>query len=117
MINAYFTSLNDVSANTFSYITLLRSDSQTQIDNVSALATNLSTVVSNVSTTANSARSLANALSITLDGVSRVAWSAYNNKLELAETVTNLSQNASPLTFNLNNLRVVVNSCNASFSA
>ena len=95
MINAWFTLLNDVSANTFSYVSLLRSDAQTQIDNVSALATNLTTVVSNVSTTANSALSLANSLNITLDGVSRVAWSAYNNELGLAETVTNLSQNVS----------------------
>ena len=45
---------------------LQRSDAQTQIDKVSALATKLSTVVSNVSTTANSALSLANSLNLTL---------------------------------------------------
>ena len=86
---------------------------------MSALATNLSTVVSNinVSTTANNARSLANSLNITLDGVSHVAWSAYNNELGLAETVTNLSQNVSVLSFSLNNLWGIVNSYNASFSA
>ena len=59
IINGCFTTLNNVSKDTFSYIGTLNSDAQTQMNNISTLAhsnyntlLNLSGVVSNVSSVA-----------------------------------------------------------------
>ena len=84
VMNACFTTLNDVNQKTFAYIGSLSSDAQVQINNVSTLAlntsntvNNLSGVVSNVSSltrsaynVANTAFNLVNNLSYTVDSVS-----------------------------------------------
>ena len=100
VINACFTTLNDVPQQTFSYIANLNSDAQQQIDNVSQIAhdtsntlNQLSSTVTDVSNIANFAYNTVNNLSNVVYSVSLVAHTAYSNAIGLSETVNNVSSN------------------------
>ena len=99
-INGCFTTLNNVTKQTFSYISNLNSDAQSQIDNVSSLAhgtsdslNQLSNTVTDVSNVASYASNTVNNLSNVVYSVSLVAHAAYDNGLGLAEKLNNVSSN------------------------
>ena len=110
ILNACFTTLNDVSKTTFSYIANLKSDAQAQIDNVSALAhgtqNSLDTLAGTVGT-----------LSTDLSSVSTTAHYAYSNTNDLTGVVANVSQNLCTTTISLNNFIQLINTKNASINA
>ena len=101
--NVCFTTLNDVSQTTFSYIKNLNYDAQTQFNNVSLVTQTLQSRIDNVSTIANTALGSANSALSLINSVSIVAYAAYNNELALSEKVTGVKQDLSNTTNNVTN--------------